>query len=162
LAFLARLELLHALSILYDGQHLAAVRSRIAIALKYRLAQIAIDRRRALPGSAFPRGAGALALRLHRALKALHVHADAGSAAGVHDEVKGQPEGVIELERVFSAIAQPPRMLIPVLRQLRRREAHLAFGIARQQDPLSGRALLAQLLDVGFQARQPGVERMGK
>src|SRR5262249_4792297 len=146
LALLARLELFHALSVFYDGQHLAAVRPRISIPFKYRLAQIAIDGRRALLGPALPLGARAFALPPHRALEAFHVHADAGVAAGVHDEVKGQPEGVIQLEGVFSAIAQPARMLVLVLRQLRRRQTHLALGIAREHDPLSGRALLAQRL----------------
>ena len=66
----ASLEFPRALPIVNDSQHLAAVRASLSIPFKDRFRKLLISRIRGLLGRAFPRGASASLLLLHRAIKA--------------------------------------------------------------------------------------------
>ena len=70
LALLASLEFLHALPILHDGKHFAAVGARLPVAFEDRLGQLLICGVGGLLGRAFPGGASALALLVHGRIEA--------------------------------------------------------------------------------------------
>ena len=69
LAFFAGLEFLCALAVVDDGENLAAVGASLAIALEVGFWKLLIGGIGSLLGCAFPGGAGAFALLLHRAVE---------------------------------------------------------------------------------------------
>ena len=102
LARLASLEFLRPLAILDDGQHFAIFRASLPISFKIRFRQLLIGRIGGLLRRAFPRCASPLALRCHCTIEASLVKAYSQVATRILDEISGQPESVIKLERLFS------------------------------------------------------------
>ena len=68
-AFFARLEFLRALTVADDGENLAAVGASLAVALELGFWELLVSGIGGLLGRAFPGGASALALLLHRAVE---------------------------------------------------------------------------------------------
>ncbi len=106
-ALLARLQLLHALAVADDGQHLASARLGLAIAFKNRSRKRGKHRSCRCLACALPRGARLGALCLHRKIEARLIELNALVARGVDHEVQGQAEGVVELESLLARIHCP-------------------------------------------------------
>src|ERR1700722_5584957 len=68
-ALLARLEFLHALTVLDDGENLAAIGASLTVAFEIGFRQFLINGIGSLLGRAFPGSASALALLLHRVVE---------------------------------------------------------------------------------------------
>src|SRR5215469_11760637 len=95
LAFFSRLELLDALAILDDGQHLAIFGAGLEITFKHRLRQLLISGIGSLLGCAFPGSAGALALLGESPVEPSLIEFKALVARGVLQEIERHAEGVI-------------------------------------------------------------------
>src|SRR5262249_32845596 len=134
-----------------QSQDGALLRFGLAITFKDGLIEIAIRGRGRLLGAALPGGAGALALGLHGAFETFNVEIDSGVAAGIHDEVEGEPEGVIELEGMITAIAYTALDIVFALRQLRRGNPKLRQRIAGGDNALRISGLAAQLFEIGIE-----------
>src|SRR6267142_2384496 len=103
-AFFSGLELLCALSVLQESEYLSAIGARAVVAFEVRGGKLLIFRVGGLLGGAFPGGAGALALLLHRPLEADLIEENALIACRVLHEVERHPEGVVEFESLLAGV----------------------------------------------------------
>src|SRR4051812_5100243 len=97
-AGVAALQALHLCTFAIERHHLGRMH-QLVVAVEYGLAARVFERRR---HRELRRGAGALALLLHRRLEARHVDHHAALAADVGGEVDREAEGVIEAKRRFA------------------------------------------------------------
>ena len=94
----------HTHAVAHNGQHLAMLRLKLAIAFKHRPGQLAIGRAGAGLGAALPGCAGARLLLRTGRLEAGQIELQALVTCGIHHEVERQTEGLVQVECLNSRI----------------------------------------------------------
>src|SRR5258708_26196235 len=95
-AFIARLQLLHALSTLQQGQYFAIVRLRLPIALEFRLRKALVGRVCRLLDRTLPGGAGAGYFLLQRLFEALPVDQYTAVFCGILHKIQCQTVSFVQ------------------------------------------------------------------
>ncbi len=103
-AFLARLQFLCALTVLDDGENLAAIRASLTVALEIGFRQFLIDGIRGLLSRALPGSASTGLLLGHGNVESALIKCQSGVAYGILDEVERHAERIVKLKCICSLV----------------------------------------------------------